>query len=38
MWKYLNLGKIGRLKWAELTCERQVAIEYCLSEIEFYED
>jgi hypothetical protein len=42
MWKsfkkYFNLGKIGKPEWAGSTCKLQVAIEYCLREIEFYEE
>lgn len=38
MWKYFNLGKIDKPEWTNLTSKRQVAIDYCLSELKFYEE
>jgi hypothetical protein len=40
MWKYFNLGKVGPPEWASPAGKdkKQIAIEYCLKELQFYED
>ena len=35
--RYFNLGKIGKPEFADKITPREVAIEYCLKELEFYE-